>query len=176
MKILRFTAPFKPKGKEYIYVGMWNRYMKNKILLLSSFIPTFCSFYFIAQGVEPRYLPVFLLIACYPIFSVGAYLLRIKQHFRYRSPLDTAMTLFTLMDNGILIEKEGQEIPSLYHWDKFNLCYELKHYLLLYKTDTLLLVLDKTYIKPEELGKIRKFILEHLPDNKKIVYQKSTFF
>ena len=132
MKILRFTAPFKPKGKEYIYVGMWNRYMKNKILLLSSFIPTFCSFYFIAQGVEPRYLPVFLLVACYPIFSVGAYLLRIKQHFRYRSPLDTAMTLFTLMDNGILIEKEGQEIPSLYHWDKFNLCYELKHYLLLY--------------------------------------------
>lgn len=176
MKILRFTAPFKPKGKKYIYIGMWNRYIKSKILLLSAFIPTFCSLYFIAQGVDPRYLPIFLLIACYPLFSVGAYLLRIKQHFRYRSPLDMAMTTFTLMDNGILIEREGQELPELYHWDKFNMCYELKEYLLLYKTDTLILIFDKTYMNAEEIGKIRQFILEHMPKNKKIVYQKSAFF
>lgn len=176
MKILRFTAPFKPKGKKYVYIGMWNRYIKNKILLLSLFIPTGCSFYFIAQGVEKRYLPIFLLIACYPIFSIVSYLLRIKQHFQYRSPLDMAMTIFTLMDNGILIEREGHELPELYHWNKFNLCYELKNYLLLYKTDNLLLVFDKTYIPSEELEKIRQFILEHMPKNKKVIYQKSAFF
>ena len=176
MKILRFTAPFKPTGKQYIYIGMWNRYIKNKFLLLSSFIPTGCSIYFIAQGIDPKFLPIFFLIACYPLFSVGAYLFRIKQHFRYRSPIDTAMTTFTLMDNGILIEREGQELPELYHWDRFNLCCELKHYLLLYKTDVLILVWDKTYMKSEEIENIRQFVLEHLPENKKVVYQKSTFF
>lgn len=176
MKLLRFTAPFKPKGKKYIHVGMWNRYIKNKFLLFSSLVPTFCSFYFIAQGIDPGYLPIFLIIACYPLFNVGTYLLRIKQHFQYRSPLDTAMTTFTLMDNGILIEREGQEIPELYHWDKFNMCCELKDYLLLYKTDILILILDKTYMEQEDIGKIRQFILKHLPQKNKVVYQKSSFF
>lgn len=176
MKIIRFTAPFKPIGKEYLYISIWNRYIRNIFLLFSIFLPTCCSIYFIVQGVDPIFLPVFLLIACYPLFHIGIYLLRIKQHLRYRSPLDTAMTAFTLMDNGILVEREGQELPELYHWDKFNMCYELKHYLLLYKTDALILIWNKTYMKQEEIGKIRRFVLEHLPENKKITYQKSSFF
>jgi len=176
MKLYRFTAPFKPKGWDYIYVGLWNRYVRNKFLLISIFIPTVMSLYFVLQGIDPRFLPFFLLIACYPLFSVGAFLLQIKKHFAVRSPIDTAMTKFTLMDNGILMEREGREMPELCHWDQYNMCYELKRYLILFKTDSLRLILDKNYMNPKEVEQIRTFILNHMPENKKVVYKKSAIF
>lgn len=176
MKILRFTAPFKPEGKEYIYISLWNRYLRSKFLLITIFIPTLCSLYFILQGVDPYFLSVFILIACYPLFSVGVFLLKIKKHLKFRSPIDTAMTEFTLMDNGILIEREGQEMPEFFHWDKFDMCYELKRYLILFKNDTLILMFDKNCIDTGQVGKVRQFILKHMPESKKIVYKKSGLF
>ena len=111
MNIIRFTSTYKPDGKDYTKVTLWNRYIQNKTLLFTLFIPTAAAIYFLVSDPGPFWW-MFVLIMFYPLYSIIGFLFKIKKHLKFRNPADIAKTEFTFMNNGILADRmEMQNDP-----------------------------------------------------------------
>lgn len=175
--IIRYTSVFKPREAiPYSKIAIWNRYFRSKVLLIATFVPTIAAIYFLLSDRNNPFWWLFVIIMFYPVFSFLGFLLKIYNHLKFRSPLDVAETEYTFMNNGILIDRRGAEKLDLMHWDDVNFLYEMKEYFLLFKSDTLVLVLIKKDMKEGQCDRIRKYILRHLPPAKSINYKKTLFF
>lgn len=166
MDLIQFTSKYKPEGKEYVKVTLWNHYISNKIMLFILILPPLLGFYFLFTGTITTFtLIINLVLILYPVFSVLAFLRKIKKHLDYRNPVDTALTQYTLMDNGILMEQPDFDKLNMKYWHEFDCLYELKDYFVLYYKDSLSLVLDKKDMEGQ-IDQIRSYILSHLTDSK----------
>lgn len=175
MNVIRFTSTFKPDGKNYAKITLWNRYIRNKTVLLSLFIPTAGAIYFLYTGTGPLWW-LFVLIMFYPVYNVLGFMLKIKKHLRFRSPADISRAEFTFMNNGILVDRMEMQKLDMVHWEDVNTLWELKDYLLLYNRDRLVLVFSKKDMEPEQPDIIREFILNHLNNRQGRTYKKSSLF
>lgn len=175
MNIIRFTSTFKPVDKDYTKVTLWNRYAHNRTLLLAMFIPTIGALYFLMNNPGPLWW-VFILIMFYPLYNVIGFYFKIKRHFKFRSPADTAKTEFTLMNNGILMDRHEIQKLDMLHWVDVNVIWELKEYFILYNKDKLVSVLVKKDMPAEQIDDIRKYLITHVKNRQGINYKKSRFF
>lgn len=175
MNIIRFTSTFKPVGSDYTRVALWNRYVHNKALLFSVFIPTIGAAYFLMNTPGALWW-LFVLIMFYPVYHVIGFLFRIKRHFRFRSPADTAKTEFTLMSNGILMDRADMQKLDMLHWEEVNMIWELKDYLILYQKERLLTVLVKKDMEEGQPEEVRAFLIKHVKNRQGSNYRKSRLF
>lgn len=175
MSVIRFTSTFKPDGKDYAKITLWNRYIHNKTILLSLFIPTAAALYFLFTDPGPFWW-IFVIIMFYPLYSVLGFSFRIRRHLKFRSPADIARTEYTFMNNGVLADRIDMQKLDLIHWEDANMLWELKDYLLLYNKDKLLLVFAKKDMEEGQLDSIRDFILAHLKNRQGNNYKKSRLF
>ncbi|MCI9541219.1 MAG: hypothetical protein HFG39_09205 [Lachnospiraceae bacterium] len=175
MNIIRFTSTYKPDGKDYTKVTLWNRYIQNKTLLFTLFIPTAAAIYFLVSDPGPFWW-MFVLIMFYPLYSIIGFLFKIKKHLKFRNPADIAKTEFTFMNNGILADRMEMQKLDMIHWEDANILWELKDFFLLYQKDKLLFVFVKKDMEPEQEDVIREFILKHLSNRQGKTYKKSLFF
>lgn len=175
MNVIRFTSTFKPDGKNYTKITLWNRYIRNKTVLLTSFIPTVGAIYFLYNGAGPFWW-LFVLIMFYPLYSILGFTLKIKKHLKFRSPADIAKTEFTFMNNGILIDRFDMQKLDMIHWENVDIMWELKDYLLLYSKDKIIAVLSKKDMEPGQVDVIRDFIIKHVKNRQGSNYKKSSLF
>ncbi len=175
MNVIRFTSTYKPDGKDYTKITLWNRYIQNKTLLVTLFIPTVGALYFLYTNPGPFWW-IFILIMLYPLYSVIGFSFKIKKHLKFRSPADIAKTEYTFMNNGILADRIEMQKLDMTHWEDVNTLWELKDYLLLYNKDRLVLVFSKKDMDPGQPEQIRSFILEHLSGRQGGRYKKSRLF
>lgn len=175
MNIIRFTSTFKPDGKDYTKITMWNRYIHNKTVLFVSFIPTVGAIYFLYNGAGSFWW-LFVLLMLYPLYGMLGFLLKIKKHLKFRSPADTAKTEFTLMNNGILLDRMDMQKLDMIHWEDINMTWELKDYYLLYNKDKLVTALVKKDMAPEQIDEVRKYLMKRVRNRQGINYKKSRFF
>jgi len=166
MKPITYTAPFKPGGREYTRLCMWNRFIHNKLRLVVMLLPVILGIYFLATSSVIYFAPVYIVLTLYPFITVIAFYFKIKKHLKFRSKADEATAQFTIMDNGILTERPEVDINHLYHWDEFDKIIDIKEFLLLYKGNKLTLVLQKKYMPEDRISEIRDIIAEHLYINK----------
>lgn len=176
MNIIRFTSTFKPEKKDYTKISIWNRYFRNKTLMLTILIPTAGALYFLYSDPHTPFWWVFILIALYPFYSLMGFYFKIQNHLKYRSPMDTAKTEYTFMNNGILADRHEIEKLDLFHWDDVDMLWELKGFLLLYKKERLVLVFNKADMGEGQCDAIREYITKHLPRRNSPTYKKSTLF
>lgn len=176
MDIIRFQSIYKPEGKEYVKVTLWNRFMHTKSLLLFTFLPTALALYFLLKDIHSPLWWVFVIIMFYPVYTIAAFLIKVKHHLKLRSVLDSAPTEFTFMTNGILVDRKGAESNKLIYWKDLDFLYELKDFFLLYKNDILILVLSKKDMKDGQCDEIKKYILKFLPLSKGRNYKKTWIF
>lgn len=175
MNVIRFTSTFKPEGKDYTKITLWNRYIRNKTVLFSLFIPTAGAIYFLATGAGMLWW-LFVLIMFYPLYNVIGFMFKIKKHLKLRNPADIAKTEFTFMNNGILIDRMELQKLDMVHWDDVNTLWELKDFLVLYNKDKLVLVFAKKDMEPGQVDMIRDFILKHVKNRQGSNYKKSSLF
>lgn len=175
MSVIRFTSTYKPDGKDYAKVTLWNRYIQNKTLLLTMFIPTVGALYFLFTEPGPFWW-LFVLIMLYPLYSILGFCFKIRNHLKFRSPADIARTEYTFMNNGILADRMEMQKLDMFHWEDVNLLWELKDFLLLYNKNKLVLVFAKRDMEPGQIDEIRSFILQHLPNQQVRNYKKSMLF
>lgn len=171
MNIIRFTSTFKPDGTDYIKVTLWNRYIHNKTILFTLFLPTAGALYFLVTNPGPFWW-VFILIMFYPVYAVLGFTYQIKKHLKFRSPADTAKTEYTFMNNGILADRAELQTLDLIHWEDVDTLWELKDYFLLYYKGRLVLVLSKKDMEEGQPDAVRGFILKRIKQN----YKKSRLF
>ncbi|MBQ9765409.1 MAG: YcxB family protein [Lachnospiraceae bacterium] len=162
MKPYTFTAPFKPEGAKYTKLCLWNRYLRTPFYLILLMIPSALGIYFLANNDNPYFIPVYVLLVCYPLINLLIFLVRIKKHLRFRSKADEATTHFTVMENGILTERPEISTNYLYHWNEFTNILDIKDHLLLFNKDVIVLILQKEFIPKEDVSAIRNLIAEHL--------------
>ena len=175
MNVIRFTSTFKPEGRDYTKITLWNRSVHNKTILFSLFIPTAAALYFLITEPGPFWW-IFVIIMFYPLYSLIAFTLKIKKHLKFRSPADIAKTEYTFMNNGVLADRMEMQKLDLIHWEDVNMLWELKDYLMLYNKDKLVLVFTKKDMEPGQLDQIRDFILKHLTNRQGNNYKKSRLF
>lgn len=176
MNLIRFTSKFKPEGKEYVKTTLWNHFISNKAMLLILIIPPILSIYFLLSGAITTFsLVINILLFLYPVFSVLSFMKKINDHLKYRDATDTALTHFTFMENGILIEQPEFDKLDMQYWNEFDCLYELKNYLVLYYKDSLKLILDKKDMEQGQLDEIRSYILSHFTESK-TKYKKTWIF
>lgn len=162
MKPITFSQPFKPEGSDYVKLCLWNRYVHNRLRTVVTLLPCAFGVFFLIRSSNPYFIPVYILLVCYPALNVAAFLLRIRRHLRFRSKADTADTFFTVLENGILAERPEVELYHLYHWDEFSRVLDFSKYLLLYKGNSLMLVLQKEFMKESSPPEIRDYIAGQL--------------
>lgn len=175
MNIIRFTSTFKPDGKDYTKVTVWNNYVRNKKFLLTLFIPTAGSIYFLINGIGTFWW-IFVLLMFYPVYHLIGFLFKIKKHLKFRSPADIAKTEFTFMDNGILADRMEIQKLDMIRWDDVNILWELKKFFILCNNEKLVLVLPKKDMEPGQSELIRAFIQEHIKNRQGKNYKKSRIF
>lgn len=175
MSVIRFTSTFKPNNKNYTKITLWNRYVRNKTVLLTSLIPTAGAVYFLYSG-GGTFWWLFVLIMFYPLYSVLGFYLKIKKHLKFRSPADIAKTEFTFMNNGLLIDRVDMQKLDMIHWEDVNVLWELKDYFLLYNRDKLVAVLAKEDMETGQADTIRSFITKHVKNRQGTNYKKSSLF
>lgn len=158
MQNMTFTAPFKPSGADYTRLCMWNRYVHNKLRLFVTLLPCVFGIYFLYKNTVPYFIPIYILLICYPLIHVTAFYFKIKKHLRFRSKADTAMATFTIMDNGILTERPEVELNKLFHWNDFTKIIDYSNFLLLYNNAMLTLVLPKDAMTKNSPSEIRDYI------------------
>ncbi len=162
MKPITYTAPFKPGGKSYTKLCMWNRFIHNKVRLIAMLLPVILGIYFLLTSNVIYFAPVYIVLMLYPLITVTAFYFKIKKHLKFRSKADEASTQFTIMDNGILTERAEVDINHLYHWSDFDKLFETREFLLLYKGNKLVLVLEKNHMPNGRISEIRDIIAEHI--------------
>ena len=176
MNLIQFTSKFKPEGKEYVKTTLWNHFISNKAMLFILIVPPVIGMYFLLTGpINAFSLVVNLLLILYPAFSFLSFMRKIKNHLEYRDATDTALTHYTFMDNGILIEQPDFDKLDMQYWNEYDRLYELKNYLILYYKDSLKIILDKKDMDEGQLDEIRSYILSHFTHSK-TKYIKAWFF
>ncbi len=176
MNLIHFTSRFKPEGKEYIRTTLWNHYISNKIMLLFLIAPPLLGVYFLVTGPATTLSLIFnIILILYPLFSFLSFYRKIMNHLKYRDETDTALTHYTFMDNGILLEQAEFDKLDMHYWHEYDCLYELKGYLILYYKDSLKLILDKKDMGEGQLDEIRSYILSHFAETK-TKYIKAWFF
>lgn len=175
MNVIRFTSTFKPVGNDYTKVTLWNRYVHNKSILFAMFIPTAGAIYFLSSGAGPFWW-LFVLIMLYPLYNIIGFFFKIKKHLKFRSPADVAKTEFTLMNNGILMDRIDMQKLDMVHWENIDMIWELKDYLILYNKEKLVTVFVKKDMADGQLDDIRKFLMRHVKNRQGLNYKKSRFF
>lgn len=162
MKPIVFTAPFKPDGSAYTKLCLWNRYIHNRARLILTLIPCVFGIYLFATSRITYLIPLYILLMLYPLLHVGAFIIKIKKHLRFRSKADTATATFTIMDNGILIERKELDMYNMFHWDDFTRIIDFSEFILLYDKVKLSLVLPKNAMTDTSPSEVRDYIAAHL--------------
>ena len=101
MNVIRFTSTFKPDGKDYAKVTMWNRYIQNKTLLVTLFIPTVGALYFLYTNPGPFWW-IFLLIMLYPLYSVIGFSYKIKKQVCWKSNIPVSYLPYVFRKSFLL--------------------------------------------------------------------------
>ncbi|MBE5948029.1 MAG: YcxB family protein [Lachnospiraceae bacterium] len=72
------------------------------------------------------------------------------------------MAKFTIMDNGILIEREELDMYNMFHWDDFSRVVDFSEFILLYDKIKLSLVLPKDAMTDVSPSEVRDYIAERI--------------
>ena len=162
MQNIIFTAPFKPSGTSYTKLCLWNRYIHNKSRLILTLIPAIFGIYLFATSRITYLMPLYIILMLYPVLHVLTFVFKIKKHLRFRSKADTAIAKFTIMDNGILIEREELDMYNMFHWDDFSRVVDFSEFILLYDKIKLSLVLPKSAMTNVSPSEVRDYIAKRI--------------
>ena len=147
MNITRFTQKYRPEGKEYEKIFMWNRFLRKKSDLIIIFAPALiCIASIIAGYFSPVFIPAYAFFILYPAIAYLQFKATIKKHLRNRKAKDNAECEVNIMDNGILLINNEHDIRELHKWDDIKKVYDHFGYYLIYGDKKMLVLLKKENI------------------------------
>lgn len=144
MNVIRFTQKYRPEGKEYEKIFIWNRFLRKKSELIIIFAPTLICIISIAMGYfSPIFTPAYIFFILYPLLAYLQFKATIKKHLRNRKAKDNAYCEVNIMDNGILLINNEHDIRELHKWEDIKKVYDRFGYYLIYGDKKMLALLKK---------------------------------
>lgn len=168
MNILRYDTTLKASGKTYKKIVFWNRFIRNPIELILSWLPAVLSLVFLAKGYNNYFLLILYAVCwCYPVyifaFQFGS---SVSYHLKHRDPSEDAPCTITLMDNSIMADIPDHNLVYTYEWDRFTTVYNKYGYYMLFEGGRMIVMLNQNDM-PEDIRKqVPAFIKQHVDRNK----------
>lgn len=151
MDVIHYTTTLKASGAEYKKIVFWNRFIRNKLELILSFVPALSSILFLFLGYgNGFFLFVYLIFWIYPFFVYTQFKKAVTYHLKHRDPSEDAPCEITFMENGIFAEIDSFDIRTVYNWNDFTTIYDKFGYYMMFKKGNMLVMLRKADI-PEAM-------------------------
>lgn len=166
MDVIHYSTKLKASGAEYKKIVFWNRFFRNKLELILSFIPAFTSIPLIYFGFGNSFLIfVYLIFWIYPFFVYTQFQSAVRYHLKHRDPAEDAPCEITFMENGILAEIKDFDTRYLYEWNDLTTIYDKFGYYMMFQKGKMLVMLRKADIPDDMKQPVIDFIKKNVDQN-----------
>lgn len=168
MDNIKYSSTLKAEGDEYKKIVFWNRFIRNPIETILTWLPAAATIVFIALGYLNTYLAV-IYAACwaYPIYIFFfQFKSSVNYHLKNRDPSESSPCTITLLDNGILAEIADFDKTIIYEWDAFTTIYKKFGYYMMFEKSKMTVMLREADIPEELRAPAAEFIKTHVDMNK----------
>ena len=171
--IYKYNTTLKASGNDYKKIVFWNRFLRNPVELILSWVPAVISIIMLASGRYNTFLLIIYAICWfYPIYIFAfQFKSSVNYHLKHRDSSEDAPCTITLMDNAILADIPDHNLIYTYEWEQFTTVYFNYGYDMLFNGKQMVVMLNSNDM-PENIKKnVGGFIMEHVDRNKcRIVY------
>lgn len=153
MDHIHYSTTLKASGAEYKKIVFWNRFLRNKLELILTFVPALASIILISLGFKEIFmLFVYAIFWIYPFFSYTQFNKAVDYHLKHRDPSEAAPCEITFYEYGILAQINDFAITETYRWEDFTTIYDKLGYYMFFNKGKMLLMLRKADM-PEDIKK-----------------------
>lgn len=167
MDYIKYETTLKASGNEYKKIVFWNRFIRNPIELILTWLPAAISVICISLGFFSSYLAVIYAACwCYPLFIFFIQFKNsVNYHLKNREPSESAPCTMTLMENGILAEIPEYDVTHQYSWKDFTTVYNKFGYYMLFQKGKMLVMLRQKDMPEKERAAAADFIKKNVDLN-----------
>ncbi len=171
--IYKYNTTLKASGNDYKKIVFWNRFLRNPIELILTWIPAAISLVMLILGKYNSFLLIIYAICWfYPIY-IFAFQFKnsVSYHLKHRDASEDAPCTITLMDSAILADIPDHDLVYTYEWEQFTTVYFLYGYYMLFDGNKMIVMLNTNDMPDDVKSNAGQFIKEHVDLNKcKIAY------
>ncbi len=160
MDFIKYNTTLKASGDEYRKIVFWNRFLRNPIELILSWLPAAISIVLICFGLFNTYLVFFYTASfCYPMYIFFIqFKSNVNYHLKHRDPSESAPCTMTLTENSIMAEIPEYELIHTYDWKEFTTAYDKYGYYMFFKGGKMIVMLRKADMSQEQLNEAPAYI------------------
>ena len=165
---IKYDTTLKACGDEYKKIVFWNRFIRNPIELILTWLPALASIIFIAMGYIGNMFIMVIYAACwfYPLYIFCfQFKTNINYHLKHRDPAESALCHMTLMENAILAEIPEFELTHSYDWGDFTTVYDKFGYYMFFNKSKMIVMLRKADMNEEQQKLAPEFIKQNVDMN-----------
>lgn len=168
MDFIKYNTTLKASGKEYSRIVFWNRFLRNPVELILTWIPAAITIVLIILGYLNTYLAVIYAACwCYPIYIFGfQFKNSVNYHLKHRDESESAPCVITLMESGILAEIADFDLTYNYNWDDFTTVYDKFGYYMMFSGSKMIVMLRQADMSDEQRTAAPAFIKKNIDMNK----------
>lgn len=168
MEIIKFETTLKASGDDYRKIVFWNRFLRNPIELILSWLPAAVTIILLCMQIYSYFL-LCLYAACW-IYPIYIFCFQFKNgvnyHLAHRHPSEDAPCTMTLTSDNIVAEIPEHEITYTYNWSDFTDAYCKYGYYMLFNRKKMVVMLNSKDCSSEIQSELPKFIKSHVDRNK----------
>ena len=167
MRIIKFNTTLKASGKDYFKIVFWNRFIRNPIELILSWLPAVISLVLLCLHYYSSFLLILYAVCWfYPIYIFG-YQFRssVNYHLKHRDPSEEAPCTITLMNNAIMADIPEHNLVYTYEWNQFTNVYNKFGYYMLFNKGRMIVMLSQKDMPDDIKAAVPAYIKSHVDRN-----------
>ena len=167
MDIIKFNTTLKASGKDYFKIVFWNRFIRNPIELILSWLPAVISLVLLCLHYYSSFLLILYAVCWfYPIYIFG-YQFRssVNYHLKHRDPSEEAPCTITLMNNAIMADIPEHNLVYTYEWNQFTNVYNKFGYYMLFNKGRMIVMLSQKDMPDDIKAAVPAYIKSHVDRN-----------
>lgn len=167
MDIIKFNTTLKASGKDYFKIVFWNRFIRNPIELILSWLPAVISLVLLCLHYYSSFLLILYAVCWfYPIYIFG-YQFRssVNYHLKHRDPSEEAPCTITLMNNAIMADIPEHNFVYTYEWNQFTNVYNKFGYYMLFNKGRMIVMLSQKDMPDDIKAAVPAYIKSHVDRN-----------
>ena len=165
--IIKFNTTLKASGKDYFKIVFWNRFIRNPIELILSWLPAVISLVLLCLHYYSSFLLILYAVCWfYPIYIFG-YQFRssVNYHLKHRDPSEEAPCTITLMNNAIMADIPEHNLVYTYEWNQFTNVYNKFGYYMLFNKGRMIVMLSQKDMPDDIKAAVPAYIKSHVDRN-----------
>ena len=165
--IIKYDTRLKASGDEYRKIVFWNRFLRNPVETILTWLPAVTSIVLMCNGIF-TYFMLILYAVCwaYPLY-IFTYQFKssVNYHLKHRDPSEESPCTITFMETGILADIPEHNLVYTYEWEQFTTIYKKFGYYMLFNKGKMIVMLRIADMPDNIKDSVPAFIKNHVDRN-----------